>query len=93
MLDLRVADRLGGGARETSWRLEEFKKRLIEVQKQPFTVQDLKISGHDVMKVLRLRSGPKVGEILNALFEEVVEKKLENEKKPLVSRLKEFKTS
>ncbi|MBI4153483.1 CCA tRNA nucleotidyltransferase, partial [Candidatus Woesebacteria bacterium] len=30
MLDLRIADRLGGGARETSWRLEEFKKRLIE---------------------------------------------------------------
>ena len=27
MLDLRVGDRLGGGARETSWRLEEFKKR------------------------------------------------------------------
>ena len=38
MLDLRVGDRLGGGARETSWRLEEFKERLIEVQKQPFTV-------------------------------------------------------
>src|SRR3990167_2413621 len=35
MLALRVADRLGGGARETSWRLEEFKKRLVEVQKQP----------------------------------------------------------
>jgi tRNA nucleotidyltransferase (CCA-adding enzyme) len=30
MVDLRVGDRLGGGAKETSWRLEEFKKRLIE---------------------------------------------------------------
>ncbi|MEK7113025.1 MAG: HD domain-containing protein, partial [Patescibacteria group bacterium] len=88
MLELRVADRLGGGARETSWRLEEFKKRLIEVQKQPFTVKDLKIDGNDVMKVLRLRPGPKVGEVLNTLFEEVVEKKLENEKKTLLKRLK-----
>lgn len=93
MLDLRVADRLGGGARETSWRLEEFKKRLIEVQKQPFTVRDLKIDGNDVMAALQLRSGPKVGEILNTLFEEVVEQKLENEKRALLSRLKEFKTS
>jgi putative nucleotidyltransferase with HDIG domain len=91
MIDLRVADRLGGGARETSWRLEEFKKRLIEVQKQPFTVHDLKISGHEVMKALRLRSGPKVGEILEILYEEVVEKKIDNTKKDLMKRLKEIK--
>ncbi|MFV1917231.1 MAG: CCA tRNA nucleotidyltransferase [Patescibacteria group bacterium] len=91
MIDLRVADRLGGGARETSWRLEDFKKRLIEVQKQPFTVHDLKVSGNDVMKVLRLRSGPKVGEVLEKLYEEVVEKKTDNTKKALMKRLKEIK--
>jgi len=90
MLDLRIADRLGGGARETSWRLEEFKKRLIEVQKQPFSIKDLKIDGNDVMKVLRLRSGPRVGEILNKLFEEVVEKKIDNERKTLLKRLEEI---
>ena len=93
MLDLRVADRLGGGARETSWRLEEFKKRLVEVQKEPFAVRDLKIDGNDVMKELGLKPSPKVGEILNKLFDEVVEKKLKNEKKALLARLKEFKTS
>ncbi|OGM20310.1 hypothetical protein A2714_04665, partial [Candidatus Woesebacteria bacterium RIFCSPHIGHO2_01_FULL_38_9] len=60
MLDLRIGDRLGGGARETSWRLEEFKRRLIEVQKQPFTVHDLKISGNDVMEVLGIKPSPKV---------------------------------
>ncbi len=91
MLTLRVADRLGGGARETSWRLEEFKKRLIEVQKQPFTVQDLKIDGNDVMKVLRLRSGPKVGEILNQLFEMVVNKEIENKREILLKKLKELR--
>lgn len=88
MLDLRVGDRLGGGARETSWRLEEFKKRLIEVQKQPFTIHDLKISGDDVMKELNIKPGPKVGEILKQLFEEVVEKKIPNEKKTLLDHLK-----
>jgi len=91
MIDLRVGDRLGGGARETSWRLEEFKTRLIEVQKQPFTVRDLKISGHDVIKVLQLHSGPKVGEILETLYKEVVDKKLPNEKKALLARLKMLK--
>jgi putative nucleotidyltransferase with HDIG domain len=90
MLDLRVADRLGGGVRETSWRLEEFKKRLIEVQKQPFTVRDLKINGNDVMKELKLKPGPRVGEILNRIFKEVVERRIENEKEVLIRRLKEL---
>jgi tRNA nucleotidyltransferase/poly(A) polymerase len=87
MLALRVADRLGGGARETSWRLEEFKKRLIEVQKQPFTVRDLKIDGNDVMKESDLTPGPEIGKILNDLFEKVVNKEIENEREPLLKAL------
>lgn len=86
MLALRVGDRLGGGARETSWRFEEFKKRLVDVQKQPFTVRDLKISGDDVMKSLKLKPGPEVGKILNSLFDEVVDGKLKNQKSELLKR-------
>ena len=89
ILDLRVGDRLGGGARETSWRLEKFKQRLIEVQKQPFSVTDLKVSGHEVMKALGIQSGPQVGRILNKIFKEVVEEGLTNEKKSLLKRVKE----
>lgn len=90
MLILRVADRLGGGASETSWRLEDFKKRLIEVQKQPFSVTDLKINGRDVMETLNIKPGPLVGEILEKIFNEVVEKHLENTKESLLERLKTF---
>ena len=64
-----------------------FKARLIEVQKQPFTVHDLKITGDEVMKELNLKPSPEVGKILNQLFEEVVEKKLPNEKKALLERM------
>jgi tRNA nucleotidyltransferase/poly(A) polymerase len=91
MIDLRVGDRLGGGARETSWRLEKFKKRLVEVQKQPFTVHDLKITGNDVMKELKLPPSPTVGRILDELYREVVNKKIENDKKALMARLKKTK--
>jgi len=90
MLDLRVGDRLGGGAAETSWRLEEFKARLVEVQKQPFTVHDLKITGEDVMRELNLKPGPKVGEILKQLFEKVENKEVENTKEELFKSLKGF---
>jgi len=87
MLALRVADRLGGGAAETSWRLEEFKARLIEVQKEPFSVKDLKIDGNDVMKELNMKPGPEVGKILEGLFEKVVNKEVENTKEDLMRTL------
>lgn len=91
MLDLRTGDRLGGGAAETSWRLELFKKRLIEVQKQPFSVHDLKVNGEDVMKTLGIPPGPKVGEILNQLFAEVEEDQSKNTREYLLARIKEMK--
>ncbi len=90
MLALRVADRLGGGARETSWRLEEFKARLAEVQLQPFSIKDLKINGQDVMQELSLTPGPEVGTILNKLFADVEEKKVENEREALLSQIRSY---
>lgn len=90
IIALRIADRLGSGAKETSWRTEEFKKRLIEVQKQPFSIKDLKINGLDVMKELNLKPSPKIGQILDQLFQEVVDKKVENKKEVLLKRTKEL---
>ncbi len=91
MLALRIGDRIGGGAQETSWRLELFKKRLEEVQKQPFAVSDLTINGNDIMKILACRPGPLVGKALLALFEEVVAQKIPNEQHALMQRLEEIK--
>lgn len=89
MLDLRTGDRLGGAASESSWRLRLFIKRLEEVQKKPFTVADLKVDGHDVMKIFNISPGPMIGKILNELFNEVVLDIVKNEKETLLSRLKE----
>ncbi len=90
MLDLRTADRLGSGTPQTSWRHEEFKKRIIEVQKHIPSVSDLKVDGNDVMEILNIGPGPKVGEILNALFEEIMEDPLKNERDFLINRIKEL---
>lgn len=87
MLDLRTGDRIGSGAKPTSWRNELFKKRLIEVQKQPFQIKDLKVSGDDIMKVLKIKPGPRVGEILKKLFDQVVEGKIKNEKQTLLDKI------
>ena len=90
-LDLRVADRLGSGARLTSWRTELFKKRLEEVQKETFEIKDLEIDGNDVMKALGIKPGPKVGEVLQQIFDEVEKGKLKNNRDDLLGRLKKIK--
>lgn len=92
MIDLRVGDRLGGGLREaTSWRLRRFMKMIEEELHPPFSVADLAISGHDVMRELGIKPGPKVGQILAQLFEEVQEEKSKNTKEYLLKRLKDLK--
>ncbi len=90
ILAVRIGDRIGSGAKPTSWRLELFKKRLWEVQKEPFKVSDLKITGYDVMKEMKLKPGPQVGKVLNKLFREVEDGKLKNEKAALLKRLSTF---
>ncbi len=91
IIDLRFGDRIGSGAKPDSWRFDLFRKRLVEVQKQPFQIKDLKINGNDVMKILKLKPGPKVGKILKAIFDQVVEKKLKNEKESLIEVVKKYR--
>ncbi len=90
MLDLRTADRLGSGSKATSWRYELFKKRIEEVQHEPFKVTDLKVDGNDVMEILKIKPGRKIGEVLNAIFDEVVEGKIKNEREVQLDRIKEM---
>ena len=88
MISLRRADRIGSGAKESSWRWELFKKRLVEVQKQPFAIKDLKVNGMDVMEILGIKPGKKVGEVLTAIFAEVEENPSLNEREILIEKIK-----
>lgn len=89
MMAVRVGDRLGGGTQKAiSWRMEKFKERIKEVLKKPFSISDLKINGKDVMEVLQIKPGPKVGEILQKLFEEVLEDSSKNNREYLLERIK-----
>jgi putative nucleotidyltransferase with HDIG domain len=93
MIDLRIGDRLGSGTQTAeSWRLKLFKKRVEEqLAPAPFSINDLAIDGHDVMRELNLKPGPKVGKILKKLFEEVDEDLSKNSREFLLNRLKEIK--
>lgn len=94
MMAVRVGDRLGGGTpTETSWRTEEFKKRIQEVMKKPFSISDLKITGTDVMEILQIKPGRKVGEVLNSLFQEVLEDASKNNREYLTEQVEKLKNS
>jgi len=91
MIALRRADRIGSGARESSWRWELYKKRIVEVQKQPFSIKDLKVNGEDVMKILKIKPGRKVGEVLTALFALVEEDSKLNKREILLKEILKMK--
>ncbi len=91
LMDVRIADRLGSGCPKAKpYKLIELEKRIKEIQKEPITVKMLKINGHDVMKILKIKSGPKIGEILNALLEEILDEPKRNTKKYLIKRVREL---
>jgi len=94
MIDLRIGDRLGSGTQTAeSWRLKLFKERIEKELNPAFSINDLAIDGNDIMRELNLKPGPKVGKILQTLFEEVDEDMSKNNKEYLLNRIKELSVS
>ena len=90
ILDLREGDRLGSGARQTSWRLEEMKERMREQLHQPLDVHDLAIDGTVLMTEFNLQPGKIIGETLNYLFEQILENPELNTPEELLKIAQEF---
>jgi tRNA nucleotidyltransferase (CCA-adding enzyme) len=73
---LRRADNIGSGARSPRmYALEALWQRVQEeiAAANAFALKDLAIDGTDIMRELGIPQGPKVGQILNALFERVLD--------------------
>lgn len=94
MIDLRIGDRLGSGTKTAeSWRLKRFKDMIETELNPPFSINDLAVDGHDIMKELNIKPGREIGEILNKLFEEVDEDLSKNNRDYLVKRIHEIHES
>lgn len=91
LLQLRIADRKGSGVpKARPYRLRHLEYTISKVSKDPISVQMLKVNGNDVMKILKIEPGPKVGLILNALLAEVLESPKKNKKDYLKKRIKDL---
>ena len=73
LMNLRECDRVGTNKKETSYRLRKYHAMIEEALRDPISVSQLKINGEYMMKELGIKAGPRMGFILNALLEEVLD--------------------
>jgi len=88
---LRRADNIGSGARSPRmYALEALWQRVQEqiAAANAFSLHDLAIDGNDVMSELDIPRGPKVGQILDALFERVLDEPALNTREKLIELAK-----
>lgn len=73
LINLRICDRVGTGRpKEDPYRLRKYMSIIEEVMSDPTDVSMLKIDGNDLINKLHVKSGPKIGKILNVLLDRCI---------------------
>ena len=74
LMDVRICDRIGTGRpKEDPYRLRKYHAMIEEALRDPVSVGMLKIDGKKIIEITKSNPGPKVGFILHALLEEVLD--------------------
>jgi poly(A) polymerase/tRNA nucleotidyltransferase (CCA-adding enzyme) len=73
LMNVRECDRVGMKKKEAPYRLRKYFAMIEEALRDPISVGQLKIDGNFMMKELGIVPGPRMGWILNALLEEVLD--------------------
>ena len=74
LMKVRACDRIGmGRPKETPYRLRKYESMIEEAMRSPTSVGMLKIDGNRIMEVAKIVPGPKIGYVLHALLEEVLD--------------------
>ena len=91
LMNVRACDRIGmGRPKETPYRLRKYHSMIEEAMRAPVSVGMLKIDGAKIMETTGEKPSPRIGWILHALFEEVLEKPELNTEEYLTKRAKEL---
>ena len=91
LMHVRECDRIGTGRpKENPYRLRKYKAMIEEVMHDPVSVGMLKIDGNRIMEVTHETPGPKIGFVLHALLEEVMEDPKLNTPEYLESKAQEL---
>jgi len=95
LAQVREADRIGSGCpKAVPFRLRHFlfkiEKIIQQLEGKEPSLKMLKINGNDVMEILKIQPGPKIGFLLNILLEEILDEPEKNKKEYLEKKLKEL---
>ena len=90
LMNIRECDRVGMAKTEAPYRLRKYHAMIEQALRDPISVSQLKIDGTYVMKELHVKPGPRMGWMLHALLEEVLEDSEKNSLEYLVSRVTEL---
>ncbi len=91
LLNLRICDRVGTGRpKEQPFRLRKYMSMVDEALRDPITVELLKIDGTKLMEI-EGKAGPRIGWILHALLEEVLDDPKKNTEEYLEKRALDMK--
>ncbi|MDO8575486.1 MAG: HD domain-containing protein [bacterium] len=74
LMNVRICDRVGTGRpKENPYRLRKYQSMVEEAMRDPISVGMLKTDGKQIIEVTHETPGPKIGQILHALLEEVLD--------------------
>lgn len=90
LMKVRECDRVGMKKKEAPYRLRKYFAMIEEALRDPISVNQLKIDGEFMMKELGIKAGPRMGWILHALLEEVLDAPEKNTIEKLSEMVKEL---
>jgi len=91
LIKLREADRIGSGVpKAVPYKLRHLMFMIDKVRRDPISHKMLKLKGDELMHILNLEPGPRVGWILAILLEEVIDDPGKNDNHLLLKRAKEL---
>ena len=88
LMNVRECDRVGMKKKETPYRLRKYFAMIEEALHDPISVGQLKINGEFMIKELGITPSPRMGWILHALLEEVLDDPKKNSKEHLSELVK-----
>jgi len=91
LLQVRMSDRIGSGVPKAEpYKLRHLRYIIEKISRDPISVKMLKAGGADVMKILKIQPGPKIGQILDVLLSYVLEAPEKNKKEFLEKEIEKL---
>jgi len=91
LIDIRKCDRIGSGRpKEEPYRLRKFEAMIDQVISDPISVSMLKMNGDIMLEKFPVKPGPKIGWVLHALLEEVLDDPTRNTEEYMYKKTEEL---